>query len=408
MENFGDKWISQNFSSNVYYDKIFTTPSELRYWIIGNKYDRDFSYNRTSSGWEDFIGQSTFDINIDIDRTLMFRQPNNTVETKQAMLEAGKNLTMNLGGTDNGATTTYSGTLENKGIIRANENININAGTVKNITIEEQKNILDRMLVEFRLVIKSGHQTTRMVGPYSQSVKKIDKTVNYVSKNKALISAGGTNTIHAGTVLNTTSLNPSLNRNDLNNVKSYTKQNIQESQKDTGTKEQIIQQQIDEKEVEETKTLDEERIQGVNTIIDPLDSIVIPSGDDGLFVKSKEIELGNIYKPLFETNLEYINQDEFYGSNYVFQKLNLNLDKDMRRLGDNYYETRLVNDMYLKTTGGRKTEDGDIDESSLMKYLLDNSVLAQDKLGLVVGQDLTPEQMAKLDRDIVWYVKEVV
>lgn len=402
-ESFSDDWVIQHFSTNIYYDKIFKTSPEIRRYIIENTYHSDYSYVRTSNGWEDLVGKSKFDVHYDLDRTLVFRKPDNIVESKQAILEAGKNLIMNLG--ENKEKETFSGILENKGIIRANQDINIKAGIVKNLTIEEQKNILDRMLIEFRLTIKTGHQTSRITNPYNMSIKKIEKLISYVSKNKALISAGRSNNISAGTIINTTSLNKNLDdsiRSNQGNV-VYTEEN-----RNTGAQENVTNQQAQQNTIEQPESPDEGRIKGVTYIVEPNESIILPSGENGLFRRNENIEMGDVYKPLFETNLEYINQKAYYGSKYVFEKLGINPDENMRRLGDNYYETRLVNDMYLKATGGRKTENGKIDEISLMKYLLDNSLLAQKELGLILGKELTKDQMSKLDRDIVWYVKQVV
>ncbi len=105
-------------------------------------------------------------------------------------------------------------------------------------------------------------------------------------------------------------------------------------------------------------------------------------------------------KYLLETRPKYINQNSFYGSDYFLSRVGYE-DKwnRVRRLGDAYYENELIERSITEKLGTRFLNGKEISAKDLM----DNAAEEAKKNGLTIGQPLTKEQIAKLDKDIVWY-----
>ncbi|MGL6105571.1 hemagglutinin repeat-containing protein [Romboutsia sp.] len=110
---------------------------------------------------------------------------------------------------------------------------------------------------------------------------------------------------------------------------------------------------------------------------------------------------------LIETNIDYINMDNYYGSNYFFGRINFNPEKDIRVIGDPYYETEFVNKAILDMTGMRYL-NGATSEVEQMQMLQDNALDEMEKQKLSIGISLSPEQIKNLKKDIVWYVEKEV
>ena len=105
-------------------------------------------------------------------------------------------------------------------------------------------------------------------------------------------------------------------------------------------------------------------------------------------------------KYLLETRAKYINQKEFYGSDYFLKRIGYE-DKwtRVRRLGDAYYENQLIERNIIEKLGTRFINGKELS----IKELIDNGTDIAKKNALTIGQGLTKEQIAKLDKDIVWY-----
>ncbi|GLI54981.1 hypothetical protein PM10SUCC1_04960 [Propionigenium maris DSM 9537] len=364
-------------------------------------------------------GQRYHDLTLDLDFNTASSK--DSIGVRQAALEAGGDIEMKL-----------SKDLVNGGVIRADRNIDITAKEIRNVTEALEYETIDTIRVEFK-VRRSNTQGGTKPSVREKSASKTTKKVTLVSEDKALISAGGKVKL-TGDVKNLTTVGgiadsieegrDSLvdvgDRIDFEDQETIDKDAVDDA--DVSVGEITDDTEVDEvDEVGEADKIDKvegeapdlespdvDPIKGVEIVVDPGDHIEIPEGDNGIFIRNDDVVIDGVQKPLIETNIDFINDENYYGSGYVFEKLGDDSEDDFRRLGDNYYETMLVNEMYLKATGGRKMEGSEFDEISLMKYLLDNSVLASDELGLVVGEPLTEEQMKNLDKDIVWYVKEEV
>ncbi|WP_338979655.1 hemolysin [Fusobacterium polymorphum] len=105
-------------------------------------------------------------------------------------------------------------------------------------------------------------------------------------------------------------------------------------------------------------------------------------------------------KYLLETRPKYINQNSFYGSDYFLGRIGYEEKWNrVKRLGDAYYENELIERSITEKLGTRFLNGKEISAKDLM----DNAAEEAKKNNLTVGKPLTKEQIAKLDRDIVWY-----
>ena len=107
------------------------------------------------------------------------------------------------------------------------------------------------------------------------------------------------------------------------------------------------------------------------------------------------------HKYLIETNPALTNLKQFMGSDYLLSKLGYDPDQSQKRLGDGFYEQRLIQQAVTARTGQRFI-DGQTSDAATFKYLMDNAVASKQALNLSVGITLTSEQVAALTHDIVW------
>jgi filamentous hemagglutinin len=141
--------------------------------------------------------------------------------------------------------------------------------------------------------------------------------------------------------------------------------------------------------------------QVVGTAQNPLPGLLAP--DSGLYT----VNPGN-QRWLVETDPRFANYGQWLGSDYMFDKLNLNPDQRLKRLGDDFYEQRLVLEQITGLTG-RKYLDADLDNGmDQYRAMMDGGVTEAGRLQLTVGIALSAEQMAALDEDIVWMVAQNV
>ncbi|MDF3202380.1 hemagglutinin repeat-containing protein [Pseudomonas sp. 1912-s] len=136
----------------------------------------------------------------------------------------------------------------------------------------------------------------------------------------------------------------------------------------------------------------------------------LPTGQNGLFhlndgsgVKGLPNSqfATNPQKYLIETNPLLTDMRQFMSSDYMLSKLGYDPDTAQRRLGDGFYEQRLIQQAVIARTGQRFI-DGQTSDAGVFKYLMDNAVSSKQALNLAVGVSLTAEQVAALTHDIVW------
>uniref|UniRef100_UPI00201F8312 S-layer family protein n=1 Tax=Vreelandella olivaria TaxID=390919 RepID=UPI00201F8312 len=78
-----------------------------------------------------------------------------------------------------------------------------------------------------------------------------------------------------------------------------------------------------------------------------------------------------------------------------------------RRLGDGFYEQRLINEQIMQLTGQRYLE-GYADDDAQYRALMNAGITFAEQHDLRPGVALTAEQMAQLTSDIVWLVKQTM
>ncbi|MGJ7513177.1 hemagglutinin repeat-containing protein [Pseudomonas baetica] len=115
----------------------------------------------------------------------------------------------------------------------------------------------------------------------------------------------------------------------------------------------------------------------------------------------------NTHKYLIETNPVLTDLKQFMSSDYLLAGLGYNPDDSARRLGDGFYEQRLIQQAVVARTG-QAFIDGQTSNEDLFKYLMDNAIASKNALNLTVGVSLTAEQVAALTHDIVWMESVVV
>nr|WP_232434406.1 hemagglutinin repeat-containing protein [Pseudomonas fuscovaginae] len=106
-------------------------------------------------------------------------------------------------------------------------------------------------------------------------------------------------------------------------------------------------------------------------------------------------------KYLIETNPVLTDLKQFMSSDYMLSNLGYDPDASAKRLGDGFYEQKLIQQAVTARTGQRFI-DGQTSDEGLYKYLMDNAIKSKQELNLAVGVSLTSEQVAALTHDIVW------
>ncbi|WP_434650257.1 filamentous hemagglutinin N-terminal domain-containing protein [Pseudomonas sp. D1-2] len=109
----------------------------------------------------------------------------------------------------------------------------------------------------------------------------------------------------------------------------------------------------------------------------------------------------NPHKYLIETNPLLTDLKQFMSSDYLLENLGYDPDESAKRLGDGFYEQKLIQEAVIARTGQRFI-DGQTSNEDMFKYLMNNAIASKTELDLAVGVSLTSEQVAALTHDIVW------
>ncbi len=134
-----------------------------------------------------------------------------------------------------------------------------------------------------------------------------------------------------------------------------------------------------------------------------IDNITLPKGKYGMFIVDKAKD----HPYLIEANPLYTNYNTFISSDYMLSKLNYRPENTLKRLGDAMYETQLVSNSVIRLSGSRYLE-GYGSELAQFQGLMDNAIGLQSSLELKLGIALSADQIARLNKNIVWMVEKVV
>lgn len=116
----------------------------------------------------------------------------------------------------------------------------------------------------------------------------------------------------------------------------------------------------------------------------------------GLFIRNPNA--GGSY--LYETRPQFANQQQWTSSDYLLKQLAYDPATTQKRLGDGFYEQRLVREQLAELTG-HSSYSGSSDDSTYQQ-LLTNAVSVAKEFGLRPGVALSAEQVSHLTSDIVW------
>jgi len=108
---------------------------------------------------------------------------------------------------------------------------------------------------------------------------------------------------------------------------------------------------------------------------------------------------------LIETNPAFANYRAWLSSDYLLDALALDPAITQKRLGDGFYEQRLLREQVARLTG-RRFLDGYASDEVQYAALMDNGATFARAWHLVPGIELTAAQMAQLTSDIVWLVEK--
>ena len=108
---------------------------------------------------------------------------------------------------------------------------------------------------------------------------------------------------------------------------------------------------------------------------------------------------------LIETDPAFTNYRQWLGSDYLLAALDPT--NKHKRLGDGYYEQKLVNEQIARLTGYRRLDGYDNDEDQL-KALMDAGITFARSQQLVPGVALSAAQVAQLTSDIVWLENQTI
>ncbi|MBG3015522.1 hemagglutinin repeat-containing protein [Proteus mirabilis] len=133
-----------------------------------------------------------------------------------------------------------------------------------------------------------------------------------------------------------------------------------------------------------------------------LGNVITELPDNGLF--RQNLSPDNPF--LIVTDERFTNRNKFISSDYLLDRVGYDPAQVHKRLGDGFYEQRLVREQVLKLTGRPSLYEGDA--MAQYQYLMNNGVKVASDFQLRPGVALTPEQIAALEQDIVWLVSETV
>ncbi|MGC1058038.1 hemagglutinin repeat-containing protein [Pantoea agglomerans] len=138
------------------------------------------------------------------------------------------------------------------------------------------------------------------------------------------------------------------------------------------------------------------------TSLQQLEKVATTIPNNGLF--SQHTAAGSPY--LIVTDERFTSKSKFISSDYLLERVGYDPSQVHKRLGDGFYEQRLVREQVLKLTG-RPSVNGWDAMAQYQELMNNGSKVAQD-FHLVPGVALTPQQIAALQQDIVWLVSETV
>ncbi|BBB90465.1 two-partner secretion domain-containing protein [Methylomusa anaerophila] len=110
---------------------------------------------------------------------------------------------------------------------------------------------------------------------------------------------------------------------------------------------------------------------------------------------------------LFGVDPQFANNQQWLSSEYLLNNLSFQRGDPPPRLGDGFYEQKMIQQQVTQLTGRRFLKDFTNDQDQYQALLNNALAYAQDHQ-LTVGTPLTEDQMAELTSDLVWLVEKDV
>jgi filamentous hemagglutinin len=114
---------------------------------------------------------------------------------------------------------------------------------------------------------------------------------------------------------------------------------------------------------------------------------------------------------LVETDPRFTQNKLWLGSDYMLKQMGYDPATQTKRLGDGFYEQKLIREQIAELTGRRFLDNNGeqyTNDEEQYKALMNAGIQFALDYGVIPGVALTPEQMAKLTTDIVWLVAKEV
>ena len=114
---------------------------------------------------------------------------------------------------------------------------------------------------------------------------------------------------------------------------------------------------------------------------------------------------------VIETNPMFVDPGLFYGSQYFLDRVDLTSGGKPSietRLGDAFFENQLIRQQIQAATNRFILSHQYANEAEQQLALYNNALDEARELGLIVGVPLTPDQIKRLKRDLIWLVTEEV
>ncbi|CAB3716389.1 hemagglutinin repeat-containing protein [Paraburkholderia rhynchosiae] len=137
------------------------------------------------------------------------------------------------------------------------------------------------------------------------------------------------------------------------------------------------------------------------TAVNVLNNIAVPTG--GLF----HADPAPNAPYLIETNSAFTNQQQWISSDYYFQQMGMNPGQIQLRLGDGFYEQKLVQDQILSMTGKSVLTNYASTQDEFQALMTSGAQVAKS-LNVAPGTGLSPEQVAQLTTNVVIMQTQIV
>jgi filamentous hemagglutinin len=120
-----------------------------------------------------------------------------------------------------------------------------------------------------------------------------------------------------------------------------------------------------------------------------------------------KINVGATSSYLVTTDPRFTNHNLWLGSEFMMQSMSFDPTITQKRLGDGFYEQKLIREQVAQLTGRRFLGNYTSDQEEY-QALMTNGLTTASALNLRPGIALTAAQMAQLTSDIVWIVEQSV